>query len=199
MKSIRLTSQLRDEIKKSVRKGLLDNEAKHFSLPTWEAVLEEVKRRYVLAGESLWLHLYGGSEIPKKIKPLLSTSRLLTVSHEENPDLIEQFNLTEAGLPCPGSKAVSLPADEWDAYLGGVISLRGAVRMSQDSAQEVVREVAQVLQAVNTTKQLVDAVPAIEPWLPAHIADPSKGINLPIPVFSRLQQKLAEVKNESDK
>lgn len=58
-------------------------------------------------------------------------------------------------------------------------------------------EVSGILDTVNTTRQLVELWPEIEKFLPAYLADPSKGVQLPAIPTSRLNQKLG-VKNENN-
>lgn len=65
-----------------------------------------------------------------------------------------------------------------------------------DKREQLKREVSEILASVTTTKELVDLWPEIEPLIPAHLADPSKGINLPVIPVSRLNEKLGLVKKE---
>ena len=58
------------------------------------------------------------------------------------------------------------------------------------SYSEMVREVEAVLESVNTTGQLLEAWPSVEPFLPAHIADPEKGVKLPAIQVSRLNERI---------
>lgn len=51
-------------------------------------------------------------------------------------------------------------------------------------------EITLIIEGFNTTKQLVETWPEAEQYLPPFAADPSKGINLPALVTSRLNEKL---------
>lgn len=52
------------------------------------------------------------------------------------------------------------------------------------------RETSQILDAVSTTKQLLEVWPQIKPLIPAYIFDPSDAINLPMIPISRLNERL---------
>jgi len=51
-------------------------------------------------------------------------------------------------------------------------------------------ETIDLLQQFNTTKQLRDGWPEIVPYMPAHIADPTAAVKLPVLATSRLNQRL---------
>lgn len=52
------------------------------------------------------------------------------------------------------------------------------------------REAKEILASVSTTKQLIELWPQVEPFLPAYLVDPSKGVNLPAIPVSRINEKL---------
>lgn len=52
------------------------------------------------------------------------------------------------------------------------------------------RETRDLLENFNTTKQLRDGWPDMVPYLPPHIADPERGLKLPVLETSRLSQRL---------
>lgn len=51
-------------------------------------------------------------------------------------------------------------------------------------------EAETILASVNTTKQLLEVWPEVEPFLPPHVADPSKAVNLPAIPVSRLNERI---------
>lgn len=63
--------------------------------------------------------------------------------------------------------------------------------------KELERETKLVLDSVNTTNQLIEAWPAVEPFFPAYIANPDKGIRLPAIQTSRLTERLGLVTKNS--
>lgn len=69
-------------------------------------------------------------------------------------------------------------------------SIRLSDKKRQQKRSEFKSEVNDILHAVNTTKQLVEAWPEIEQFIPAYLVDPSKAINLPAIPTSRLNEKL---------
>ena len=51
-------------------------------------------------------------------------------------------------------------------------------------------ETMDLLENFNTTKQLREGWPEMVPYLPPHLADPDQVVNLPVPVVSRLNERL---------
>lgn len=64
------------------------------------------------------------------------------------------------------------------------------IRLWEEDKIRMRREVADYLEQFNTTKQIRDGWPEMEQYLPAHIADPNRVINLPVLTRSRLNERL---------
>lgn len=60
----------------------------------------------------------------------------------------------------------------------------------QEKYNQFQREVEEILRAANTKNQLLEMWPEIEPLLPPYVANPSKGVKLPMIPTSRLNERL---------
>lgn len=60
----------------------------------------------------------------------------------------------------------------------------------RQTRNKFLREVRSLVESVNSTKQLLEIWPEAEDYIPAHLADPSKGVKLPALQTSRLNERL---------
>lgn len=67
---------------------------------------------------------------------------------------------------------------------------RKARKAWEDERDILGRETRDLLENFNTTKQLREGWPDMVPYLPPHIADPERGLKLPVLETSRLSQRL---------
>lgn len=64
------------------------------------------------------------------------------------------------------------------------------IRKWEEKRKQLRSETRDLLNSFNTTKQLREGWPAALPFLPPHLADPEKVVNLPVPTVSRLNERL---------
>jgi hypothetical protein len=91
----------------------------------------------------------------------------------------------------PNAADVLLSAKEYDSLFKHMSELIKVKEQYDTDLKQFRSEVSNLLDSVNTTKQLVELWPTVEQYLPAHIADPDVGIKLPMLLISRLDEKLA--------
>lgn len=68
----------------------------------------------------------------------------------------------------------------------------------KEEKKQFLREIGELLYSVNTSKQLLELWPEVEPYLPPHVADPSSAVRLPTVVVSRLNERLQGEKNNDN-
>jgi hypothetical protein len=188
IKSVRLSERSRESILKSMAEGF---ELNYFSGKEYKSKTElsqritEERERVML---DLWHRMYGSLDLSKVPATLLSGSSFSVGCG----NLIEAVHL---GKKYPGSRAgvdAVLDEEDWLATFALLCSLGEDLTDFEAALKEFSKEVKVILEATNTTKQLVDVWPAAEQYIPASIADPERGINLPMLAISRLDEKLGK-------
>ena len=186
MKSVRLSNDMRVDILSSVLKEYTRNllaglgaEKEDDLRKAWQ---DEEKR--VLSG--LWDKVYGypTEEVPA------------WMLRDDN------FSVAVEGLSVfrgacvegkPGRKYgadIILTLVQHDELFAPMFELIAITDKFKEDVKQMKSEVNSILNSVNTTKQLVELWPAVEQYIPAYIADPDKGVNLPALLISRLDEKL---------
>lgn len=93
----------------------------------------------------------------------------------------------------PGKQnAVDLRLEEaeWDSVWEPYTALRDVRDLYDKEYKSFRQEVWTVLESCSSTKQLLEVWPKAEPYLPAYLDDPNRGINLPALQISRLEERL---------
>lgn len=187
IKSVRLTKDSRIEILDSI---MAQYEISYFEEETYK---NEDKLRDAIRGElddtlcRLWMATYGEYirllvQLPEA---LLATGAFQVISGSRCESKVLK------GMPAPTCAAsLVLEAEEFDKVFAPVIELREALKEFEGAYKSFRKEALTVLEAASTTKQLVELWPTVEKFIPAHIADPDRGIQLPMLLVSRLDEKL---------
>lgn len=191
MKSIRLNKSSREGILESMMTGFVDNWFKK-NAPDFTCKQDLVKkassvREYIMKG--LWMNHYGPYQqsINKLPEKLLSGSGFTVTV--EGGSLTEGLDLK--GYPGKrGATDVVLSQEEWDKIFSPYYELKHKASKFEADCSKFRKEVWQILESVSTTGKLVEVWPASEQYIPAHLNEPSKGINLPMLHTSRLDEAL---------
>lgn len=77
-----------------------------------------------------------------------------------------------------------------DPKYEAVYKEKRAIEKWEKTRDQLGSETKDLLENFNTTKQLREGWPEMVPYLPPHLADPDKVINLPVPQVSRLNERL---------
>ena len=186
-KSIRLSNFLRDDIIDSVLRAYKVNLLAEKDLCDWKDVDRLLAMHKEAAMVPLWGRKYGKYvEALRGIPEELLSNRpfkVMNLRGDCTEILIKGF---------PGNAAVDMRIDDddWDSVFKNYNDLLKWKKESEDKCTEFRKEVTPVIYSCNTTQQLVEVWPGIEKFLPANIADPDKGIRLPMLAISRLEEKL---------
>lgn len=182
MKSVRLTNDMRDDILLSVR----DQWQKENPKPKIEEAEDEFARK-------MWTKHHGA----KKSKELLEFKypeflQKTQHIHVAIQGQVQRFHLIE-DLPTDTDSyrpPVMAMLDDTDRDYLKYEKVKEAFDEWREAGHALERETRAILESVNTSKQLIELWPQAEPFLPAHIADPDKGVKLPALQISRLNERL---------
>ncbi len=186
MKSVKLSISSRSEILRSIMEGFKENYFKGKPYDNEQSLRDAASGERIEVMTGLWERTYRGVCLAGVPEWMLKT--------ESFSIKIEGSNRVElAWLPrMPGKcSAIDVILDAKEECLFAEYDrLVAELNDYQKSCQEFEREVCQILNSVNTTKQLVELWPTAEQYLPAHIADPELGVKLPALTVSRLDERL---------
>jgi hypothetical protein len=195
MKSVRLSKEMRSDIMKSIRNEFVKNflESKGFKSDT------DLQEKIFYSREEslifLWKRVYGSQEaVLKEVPRDLLDMHNFSVSVTGAPSQISHLS-TRLPRPYTGkhTHGVDMVID-YGEYLLAFSDHIDLMAIQEDLKKEtdsLMAEVANVVNSVTTTKQLVELWPSAENFIPAYITDPDKGIQLPALLISRLDEKLA--------
>ena len=139
----------------------------------------------------LWNRVYGDHAVSINELPVWAIADHSFKAMSEGG---EALYITIPKRPGKGSGVDCLITDdEWTTLFTEVNELRLFRDKFLREKKQYRSEVSTVLESVKTTKQLVELWPTAEEYIPAHMADPARGINLPILHISRLDEKLKGV------
>lgn len=181
MKSIRLSKTKREEILNSVlQEWVLNNpfkETKEIEFQIAEELYNKAfseKVQSLAKNQELKLFIEYGVRFMVSVKGILET-----------------FSLKEQ-RPLPVHKSWNGPIILVLEEETETMKLLQQTKYENDALfekkEQLKREVSEILTSVNSTKELVELWPEIESLIPAHLADPSRGINLPAIPVSRLNE-----------
>jgi hypothetical protein len=193
MKSVRLNAAIRESILLNMKKEFEKNALKNIEGVNNLTELRQLNTRKKLqAGEFLWTELYGHEPIAKVKLGLLNSGRRLKVSSFfEDENLFAEFQLSvKQRMPCTDS-AVLIDIKMWNTHVKPTLEAAALATEIFDGSKSLGHEVKPILDSVNTSLQLVTLWPSCEKYLPASVADPEKGIQLPALTVSRLEEKIA--------
>lgn len=191
MKSIRLARYSREEI--------LDSVLREFEKTYWKELGFEHRAEHRAATAdvldsamaAIWQKCYGHLDLSGVPTYLLSGSPF-SVANESSETRMRALK----NMPGTSSSGVDilLSVAEWDSFFAEYDRLEAMVKPWETEYSTFKKEVWATLESVNTTGQLVELWPSAENYIPAHLADPEKGINLPALHISRLDAKLGGAK-----
>ncbi len=197
MKSFRLTNDIREQILNSIVCEAKDANVRTkleetWGVTDWNTLLDLRNKFKEHSGEVFWEMAYGGIDFSNVPHGLLNPHRGLKVCVERDSDHFMVFQMDkESCYPClKGAVDLLVSREKYDEVLQEFNYLSGVISDVADLACELSGEAQVVLDSVNTSGQLIELWPAVEQFIPAHLADPQKGINLPALTISRLEDKI---------
>lgn len=197
IKSVRLSEFLRGTILKSVMQEFSLNFLKPHGFEAPEHLKEAIAAEGYSAALSLWHKCYGDIDFDQIPKWALDKSNQFTVAMEN--DTSNTFacrvhwgkdKVQAERRPCKPAIDILLSPEDWTTWLGRREYLEALKEQHNVEYNKLRSEIKPVLDSFNTTKQLLETWPSVEKFLPANIADPDKGINLPALSLSRLEAKI---------
>lgn len=191
MKSMRLTKTTREDIAASVCTAFTTNWYKT-NCPKYKdrfELTDAATKERIRIMKDCWESVYGKyAEILKQLpKDLRSDSRFsLFVSSRGS------FYLEDRDFPGKNVSGydVQLDAEEFERLFYPYLQMIDLRDRFDKELSAYMLEVTAVLESVKTTGQLVELWPTVEPFIPAHVIDPDKGVRLPALLISRLDERL---------
>lgn len=184
MKSIRLAQYSREEILNSVMREFTKTYFAKAAYKTEVELRNLIQEEYHRVMTNLWIDCYGHidlSKIPNWMLQVYSFSVSVAGSSR-----VESCELAKR----PGKwGAIDLIIDDEEIF-EEYDKLRAELSAYNKEFKSYRSEVKAVLDSVTTTKQLVELWPTVEQYIPAHLADPEKGVKLPALHISRLDERL---------
>lgn len=191
MKSIKLSSATRAEIKEALLSTFTKNYFKDTSFESVADLSDAANKAFRRGIQKSWLKAYGSwsfhiEQIPKG---LLSTASF-KVGVEDEPNLIK--SMTDPKFPGKSSGVdILLTRKEHDEIFADFLEIDSLRETFKIEIHKFGKEVAQVLESVTTTRQLVEVWPSIEQYIPEHLYNPDKRFNLPAIRVEDLDAKLS--------
>lgn len=189
MKSIRLTKDTREAILKSMCDGFTENYFKKTVYKDLAAMQTAKQYAEESALKKLWVDTYGQyQEALSKLPTFLHSGKEFKVMSQTGHIRV----LSGHGFPGKNTSGADVVLDD-DVFEAAFKESRDIQKKMYTFNKELSafkKEVNEVLQSVNTTKQLLEIWPSAEAYIPAHIQDPDKGMRLPALHISRLEERL---------
>ncbi len=177
MKSIRLTNDMKLDILKSI-------------LSKWEEtnIKPDIYKAANVFGMYLWSSKYGKYKKQIDALPieLFHTSRYIKFCVDGQVDQVTVSEYIPSEYGGIIYKSIKSSNSQYTKYN----KVADDFKDWQESRRSIQREAEAIINSVNTSKQLVEVWPDVEPFLPAHIADPDKAIRLPAITVSRLNERI---------
>ena len=182
-KSTRLTNDIRNDIIKSV----VDEWQKKNTKPLIDEAHDKLARK-------LWTQHQGAKKAKElmdfKYKDFLKKTDYVQAAINGQ---VQRFHLLES-LPTDNDNSYRQPViamlRDDDKDYAAFLKVEEKTKAWREEGNELERETRSIVYSVNTTNQLIELWPQCEPFLPAHIADPDKGVKLPALQISRLNERL---------
>ena len=190
--SVRLTVSSREQILDSVLKDFTKNflaqkEVLGTTYAEEHELVTAIDSEYIGVMTHLWHVVYERVNLEGVPKHLLSTAPFSV----KIGDRVEQCPLK--GFPGKPN-AIDAVFEEDHKSVQGVFGAYDLLREYHSrlgsERKSFKSEVWTVLESVTTTRQLLEVWPAVKNFLPAHILNPEKGIQLPAKLISNLDEKL---------
>ena len=204
MKSIRLNKDIRTQIVANIKKAYLNNNTRPEVNDSRETDLNEVILKHY---NSKYKEAFAAYEDPK-LKPFINYSNYFCIRNDTGALTYIYFGNDEKGntihRPTPKNSGafidLSNPDTKIPASIQKVIDANKKIKKQCRKEREeqskydlelskYLSEIRQVLDGVNTSKQLLEVWPEVQKFLPEGINNPSK-INLPAISIASLNNKL---------
>lgn len=186
MKSVRLAQHSRADIAISVMAGFEEAYFSKQPYKTEQQLRIAIEKEHITVMNRLWQRCYGHVNL-SGIPDFMITDSAFAVSCSGS-SRVESMRLSKK----PGKRtAIDMIIDD-ESEFQLYDKLRAELSAYNKEFEEYRREVQAVLESVTTTKQLVELWPNIEQYIPAHLADPERGVKLPALHISRLDERLAK-------
>jgi len=195
-KSVRLNAYLRKEILDSVMLEFTRNKLGPMGFDSTEQLKQRILQEGVDVLTRLWDETYGKLGLGRLPVWATNQSNKFTIAQEgDTSRTYEQYihwgeRTVLNRRPCKAAVDLLVTAQEWEGLLCTRHALQRTLTEYDQESTKLRREVSPVLESFGSTKQLLDAWPSMEKFLPPNIADPDKGINLPALSLSRLEAKI---------
>lgn len=197
IKSVRLSTYLREQILESVMVEFTTNFLSQAELNTTKQLDQAIKDEGLSIALKLWGRCYGKINFTQTPNWSLSKANQFTVAQEDDTSKTfaayvywSQERAEANRRPCKSAIDLLITKPEWEGIFNRTDTL-GKLKEAHNKEYNGLRsEVKPVLDSFNTTKQLLETWPSMEKFLPPNIADPDKGINLPALALSRLDAKI---------
>lgn len=197
MKSVRLSSFLRKEILNSVLREFSVNFLKPLGFKTSGELSEGIVAEGRGVALMLWKERYGPVRFVQIPKWALDKSNKFSVAVAEDTSQTyachvhwDDNYIQAERRPCKPAIDILITQERWNKLFHKMDLLEAAKEKHCAEKDQLRREIYPILESFNTTKQLLETWPSMEKFLPANIADPDKGINLPALSLSRLEAKI---------
>jgi hypothetical protein len=194
MKSIRLNESNRLEIIKSMCDGFTTNwfTVNAPSFTSKNDMIKEQNRIYTVVMEGLWDRCYAIFKPALDVVPdMFITPTRFSVAVEGGATFTHELKGRPGKITAGADMLIT--HDEYEAIFKEHIQLKSLIASFEKDLKSFTEQVRQVLDSVTTTGRLVEVWPTAEPYIPAHLVEPSKGVNLPILHLSRLDQALGAI------
>lgn len=184
MKSIRLARYSREEILNSVMREFTKTYFAKVPYKTEGELRKTIHTEYTKVMAELWNNCYGHIDL-SNIPSWMLDSYDFSIS-VAGTSRVESCALAKK----PGKRGAIDVVLVDEVIFSEYDSLRAELSAYNKEFKSYLSEVKTVLDSVTTTKQLVELWPTVEQYIPAHLADPEKGVKLPALHISRLDERL---------
>lgn len=180
MKSVKLNKTIKEDIINSMMSAWESNNPCKFDINKEEEKL----------GDLIWKRYYKQynlEDIPKSMLRLDNTVVICINTNNYNYNMSKQMPVKKSNhwsqIPCKVFESKPAFIKEFEE--------KQKVHYKWASDKDTFKEeIEQIVNSVNTTKQLVELWPEAEQYIPPYANDPSKGITLPALKTSRLNELL---------
>lgn len=191
-KSVRLNKYLREQILDSVLEEYVTNFLKPYGYTSTEEVASLICEESRNVADLWWEKCYSGINFEALPEWCLNGHRQIIVQVENDTGKMFVNNCNKDKVrPTSGSVDLLVSQEEWDVVRKDLVHMRKLKQEVVEGRKALRKQIYPVLLSFGSTKQLIETWPSMEKFLPANIADPDKGVNLPALNLSRLDAVIA--------
>ena len=190
MKSIRLNKGMRAQIVQSMMAEFTAQWLQQQGLEPGASVNARMVQLREEAMRTFWEMRYG------KYRDLIVQlpRELLKYGHDfkVKSDRGDVLAFSDRALPASGKTVDLVVSDEiFDEVTQKFTEAKKDYEKYEAEYKSLRNEISQVLESCSSTKVLLEIWPTAEQYLPPYIADPDKGVKLPMLSISRLEERLS--------